>query len=85
MTTKCNMLRNLLLGGILFLFLRCDSHDEKPEILFKVFIDNPTNEPYVVFFNGQKNSIRKNKNEVFELEKGEYHFKAVNKNTDINA
>jgi hypothetical protein len=58
----------------------CESIEVKGEILFRVFIDNPTDQPYIVFINGQKNKIKPNTNEVFELEKGEYHFKVEDKN-----
>lgn len=76
--------RNKLLIFIVFLIglflLSCESLEEKREILFRVFIDNPTDRSYIVFINGQKNKIKPNTNEMFELEKGEYHFKVEDNN-----
>lgn len=58
----------------------CDMEEDKKEVLFKVYIDNPSKNKYTIFINGQKNNIKPNTTEVLELEKGKYHFKALQEN-----
>ena len=79
-----NNLPFLIIIVILFNLISCENEEDKKEILYKVYIDNPTQNKYTIFINGQKNKIKPKTNEIFELEEGEYHFKGLNdKQQDI--
>lgn len=70
------MLQRSFLFFLAFLLFSCDREDERKEILFRVYIDNPSSKKYTIFINGQKNNVKPSNTEILELEKGRYHFKA---------